>query len=296
LTELFLCLTALVLGPCLYQLYMARRNTYAFFDGFVLVGVGGLVLIEILPQAFQEIGLAALPVAVAGFLFPHIVEHWLDRFPIWLIVSGLVLPSNPRRRGPAERRHRGARAHPEPAGHRDHPPPAPQGFLLWDLARKASGVSAAVLVIAGLLAATTIGFSVGTSFLDPRWVSCFQAFVAGGLLHVVIDHVSVGTGGKPRSPEALWSGCGALVALALFIYMPHVHFVEPQKAEAIGVRNAFVRIALDSAPPVLLRLSWRASSGPRPGAKPAAFREGAGFPRRSGESRSVYRSRSAPAA
>jgi hypothetical protein len=252
LTELFLCLAALILGPCLYQLSKARRNTYAFFDGFVLVGVGGLVLIEILPQAFQEIGLAALPVAVAGFLFPHIVEHWLDRFPTWLIVAGLVL-------------HQildGAALQSVDVEGHEHTlsllgiavilHQVPKGFLLWDLARKASGARAAVLVIAGLIAATTTGFTVGTSFLDPRWVSCFQAFVAGGLLHVVIDHVSVGTGGKPRSPEALWSGCGALVALALFISMPHAHFIEPQKAEAIGFRNAFARLALDSAPPVLL--------------------------------------------
>jgi uncharacterized membrane protein YraQ (UPF0718 family) len=250
--ELALCLAALVMGPCLYQLARARRNTYAFFDGFVLVGVGGLVLVEILPRSFQEIGLAALPVAVAGFLFPHIVEHWLDRFPIWLIVAGLVL-------------HQildgAALQSVEVEGH-EHTlsllgiavilHQVPKGFLLWDVARKASGVRAAVLVIAGLLAATATGFYAGTAFLESAWVSCFQAFVAGGLLHVVIEHVSVGAGGKPRSSEALASGCGALAALALFVGIPHAHFIEPPGAGAIGFREAFLRLALDSAPPVLL--------------------------------------------
>jgi uncharacterized membrane protein YraQ (UPF0718 family) len=250
LTELILCLAALILGPCLYEISRARRNTYAFFDGFVLVGVAGLVLVEILPGVFEEIGLAALPVAVAGFLFPHIVEHWLDRFPIWLICAGLVLhqilDGAALSAGVEEHEHTLSMLGMAVILHQ-----VPKGFLLWEVARKSSGLRAAALVIGGLLAATAIGFSAGTSLIQSAWVSVFQAFVAGGLLHVVIDHASVGAGGKPRSAEAFASGCGALAALGLFIAMPGAHFIESPEAEAIGFRDAFLRLSLESAAPVL---------------------------------------------
>ena len=82
LTDLVLCLAALALGPVVYQLSTAKRSTYAFFDGFVLVGVGGLVLFEILPGTFSNLGLVAVPIAIFGFIFPHFLEHRLNSLPV----------------------------------------------------------------------------------------------------------------------------------------------------------------------------------------------------------------------
>ena len=167
MTELLLCLLALLCGPLLYQLARARRNTYAFFDGFVLVAVGGIVLIEILPGKFQALGIIALPVAIAGFIFPHALEHWLDSLPVsprtilsGLIVAGLII--HQLLDGAA------LRSGDEALGlsalamavilHQ-----LPKGFLLWDIARKAKGAAAAALVVLGLAAASPITTSAAAA-------------------------------------------------------------------------------------------------------------------------------------
>jgi len=262
LTELLLCLLALLCGPLLYQLARARRNTYAFFDGFVLVAVGGIVLIEILPGKFQALGIIALPVAIAGFIFPHALEHWLDSLPVsprtilsGLIVAGLII--HQLLDGAA------LRSGDEALGlsalamavilHQ-----LPKGFLLWDIARKAKGAAAAALVVLGLAAATTAGFALGgpaMAALDSTSLHHFQAFVAGGLLHVVLHHVSVGAEGRPGSAPALWSGIGAILATVAFALLPEAHFVEPVPEGGLGFRSTFARLFLESAPPILLGLA-----------------------------------------
>ena len=259
MTELLLCILALLCGPLLYQLARARRNTYAFFDGFVLVAVGGIVLIEILPGKFQALGIVALPVAIAGFIFPHALEHWLDSLPVsprtilsGLIVAGLVI--HQLLDGAALRS--GDEAHGLSAlGMAVILHQLPKGFLLWDIARKAKGPAAAALVVIGLAAATTAGFALGgpaLAALDSTSLHHFQAFVAGGLLHVVLHHVSVGAEGRPGSGPALWSGIGAVLATVLFAFLPEAHFVEPVAEGGLGFRSTFARLFLESAPPILL--------------------------------------------
>ena len=129
----------------------------------------------------------------------------------------------------------------------------PKGFLLWEISRKASGVFAAILVIAGLLAATTAGFLLGgqvLSLIESRWVLYFQSFVAGGLLHVVVHHVSGGAEGQPRSGLAFASGAGALAACGILAWMPHGHLLEAPSDEAFRFRAALHRPAPGKRAPI----------------------------------------------
>jgi len=269
LTELIVCLFALALGPLLYQLSNARFQSYAFLDGFVLVAVGGLVLLEILPRTVISIGVPAVAVAVLGFLLPHFVEHRLGSLPVsprtilsGLIILGLIVH---------QLLDGAALQVPDPEGHLHtlstlgiavilHQ--VPKGFLLWELAKKARGSLAAVVVIAGLLAATVAGYLVGKPVLNllaHHSLDYFQAFVGGGLLHVVVHHVSLGVEGEPRSVRAFWSGAGALAAVASFAFLPEVHileegprFLEPVSQGTLDFRTTFLHLALESAPPILL--------------------------------------------
>jgi hypothetical protein len=264
LTELILCLFALILGPLLYQLSSAKEKTYAFFDGFVLAAVGGLVLFEILPRSISALGVTAILFAIFGFLVPHFLEHRLDSLPVsprtilsGLIIAGLVI-------------HQlldGAALHGPDVSGAQHVLSAlgiaiilhqvPKGFLLWELARKASGLAAAALVIGGLLLATMTGFLLGAplvGLLEQGPILYFQAFIAGGLLHVVVHHVSFGAGEKPQGSWAFWGGVGALAALLLFIWMPEAPFIEPVSPGASDFRTAFLNLSLESAFPILLGL------------------------------------------
>jgi uncharacterized membrane protein YraQ (UPF0718 family) len=262
LLDLTLCLAALLLGPVVYQISAAKRSTYAFFDGFVLVGVGGLVLFEILPRAFTSLGFGMVPVAIFGFLFPHFLEHRLNSLPIsprtilsTIIILGLVIHQILDGAALNEPGPENAMQAISTLGVAVILHQVPKGFLLWEISRKASGVFAAILVIAGLLAATTAGFLLGgqiLSLIESRWVVYFQSFVAGGLLHVVVHHVSGGAEGQPRSGLAFASGAGALAACGILAWMPHGHLLEAPGDEALRFRTAFIDLALESAPPILL--------------------------------------------
>jgi hypothetical protein len=133
----------------------------------------------------------------------------------------------------------------------------PKGFLLWELARKAGGPVTAVLVIGGLLVCTTLGYFLGVEVFGlfaSDAMLYFQAFIAGGLLHVVVHHVPGGVEGKPHGARAFWSGVGALAAFAVVIWLPRGGFLEAMTARAIDFRATFLSLALESAVPILAGL------------------------------------------
>jgi uncharacterized membrane protein YraQ (UPF0718 family) len=262
--ELSACLLALVLGPLAYQLSRAKLKTYSFVDGLVLVAVGGLVLFEILPEQVSTLGVWVVLMALGGFLFPHLIEVRLDSLPVSprTIFSGLILLGMC-----IHQVLDGAALHPPGAGSEPHAVShlgaavilhqLPKGFLLWELARKAAGLATALLVIGGLLVATTVGYFLGIEvlgLLETRAVGCFQAFIAGGLLHVVFHHVPGAACGAPRGERAFWSGAGALVAVAVLIWLPRGHFVQEASSRAHDFQSGFLALAFESAVPILVGL------------------------------------------
>lgn len=270
MTETLFCIAALILGPIVCHLSRARRTAYAFFDGFVLVSVGGIVLLEILPRSLEGLGLAAIPLALVGFLFPHAVEHRLGSLPVsprtilsTLIILGLVLHqlldgavlgTPPMLGGLPDHNHHG-----------DAPLSAlalavvlhqlPKGFLLWEIARKAGGLLAAVLVILGLIAATVVGSILGQQLLAElggAGLLCFHTFIAGGLLHVVVHHVSGGADDRPGTWVPFASGLGALVALLGFALIPDAELLAHAGQKTLRFRHAFITLFASSSPPILV--------------------------------------------
>ncbi|MCA0374745.1 MAG: permease [Gemmatimonadetes bacterium] len=70
-------LVLLTSGPALARLARGRPATLAFIDGFVLVSIGGLVLLDVIPHALERGDVLALVVMVAGFALPGLAERLL---------------------------------------------------------------------------------------------------------------------------------------------------------------------------------------------------------------------------
>ena len=58
----------LIAAPFLYRWCSHRRSLMAFMDGFIFVAVGGLLLVGVLPSAFQHGGWGVFPFLAAGII------------------------------------------------------------------------------------------------------------------------------------------------------------------------------------------------------------------------------------
>ena len=68
-------------GPLVARAARARPQMLAFIDGFVLVTIGGLVLLDVIPHALQQRDLLAGLFMLAGFALPNLAER-LFRFGV----------------------------------------------------------------------------------------------------------------------------------------------------------------------------------------------------------------------
>jgi uncharacterized membrane protein YraQ (UPF0718 family) len=68
-------------GPLVARAAKARPQMLAFIDGFVLVTIGGLVLLDVIPHALQQRDLLAGLFMLAGFALPNLAER-LFRFGV----------------------------------------------------------------------------------------------------------------------------------------------------------------------------------------------------------------------
>src|SRR5690349_21445314 len=68
-------LAALAAGPALYAAARSSARTLAFLDGFVLVSIAGLVVLEVVPGTFTEGGPWSLAFLLAGLFGPTLLER-----------------------------------------------------------------------------------------------------------------------------------------------------------------------------------------------------------------------------
>ena len=74
---------ALIIGPLVLTLAGARPRVVAALDGFVLVGVLGLVFLHVIPHAVVEAGVAAMVAACVGILLPFARAQQNSIFGCW---------------------------------------------------------------------------------------------------------------------------------------------------------------------------------------------------------------------
>ena len=218
---LALSILALLAGPLLFRLFQGSRESNAALDGFIRISLAGLLLVHVLPQSLEFFGWPAAGIFLAGTVLP-MLAHGLFRtqgpralnWEVSLGLAGLALHTFLD----------GVALHPSegsPEGdslafavvlHR-----LPVGLAVWWLVRPR--VKAAVAVFALIVLSTLLGESFGGSFLEEstRWMSAFQAFMAGALLHVVVGHSFQLSRALTRKSEKVASGLGGLLAIVLLL-------------------------------------------------------------------------------
>lgn len=193
LTLLIISIAALGIGPLIARSWSTHGALRRGLDGFVTIGVGGLVLTHILPPSIQAGGLAAWLFLIAGMVLPTAIErvqhgHVQTAHAAALVLAFLALSLHAMSDGVvlsladtgsgwafstalAVVLHR-----------------IPVGIAVWVFLRSARGLRWVFWVFAIIAINTLIGFVSGNwviALMQDASFGWFQAFVAGSLLHVI---------------------------------------------------------------------------------------------------------------
>ncbi len=253
---IFLLATVLALaaGPLLYAAAQRRAEVLAFFDGFVLMSIAGLVVMEVVPGTFSLGGPWSIAFLLAGLFGPTLLEHAFHSAQreahigaLSLAIIGLVFHAL------------ADGAVLAPGNSADWALPlavvlhsVPVGMAVWLLLAPSFGVWPPLLTLLAMAAGTVAGYRYGVSLNvllgDQAW-AWFQSLVAGSILHVIfgrphLDH----TQPAPKAPVR-YEGLGNLFALGALVLISLMHV---SAALPSPVLNRFMSLALESAPALLL--------------------------------------------
>lgn len=224
---------ALLSGPLLYGAAHRRPAVLAFLDGFVLVAITGLVMLEVLPETLESGGYASLVFLALGALGPSLLEHQLHHAKrahlaaLVLAMAGLVLHSIGD----------GTALAPQPGVAGEAGPnialalaisvhSVPVGLMVWWLLYPVFGALFPALAIAAMCLGTITGYAfagtVGTWLGATGW-AWLQALVAGSILHVVFGRPHLGDTSAHRIARPPFEGLGNLSALAALILLESLH-------------------------------------------------------------------------
>lgn len=271
MNNLLLGLAVLFLGPLLVVAARRVRGTGPFVDAFVLVVLFGLVTLHVLPHALVVIGWPGLALAMLGFLAPLYAERALQghegglrRLVIGFALVGLLVHAFSDGIGLSSGDGHGLHE----AGAHDHGHSArellawavilhriPVGVSIWWIIPRTLGygVALATLLVTGL--GTVLGYFFGSALIDAgseTALAGFEAFLAGSLLHVVLHaHIPVPTvRTRPRWQLASFGGC--LLAAGVVSALAWNEGLLGGGEDGLTPGTAFVRLALDSAPALVL--------------------------------------------
>jgi len=188
---LMLSLVGLLVAPPIYFLFRSKVKGAILLDRLVFIAVVGLVVVLILPHAFEHVGWLALVGALAGWGGLYLLECFALRseervhnipvllFSCWLVVHGLL----------------DGAALANVGGHEHSSLPlavvlhrVPAALLLWWLVYPRKGVywASATLVVIGVT--SILGFVFASHAIHAlghhAGVHLFESFMAGSLVHL----------------------------------------------------------------------------------------------------------------
>ena len=250
--NLALSLAALALGPLIYRACQKMDVVRSALDGLLFVTIAGIVVVHIVPDVFHAAGVAALAFLAAGVAVAFLVERWPalgdgKRYSWIILLAAIGLVIHAAIDGiallPGEHLN-GAES--DANGDHDHETGLaglfgnhialgvilhriPVGMAIWWAVRPRLGKTVAIGALALIAIATSAAYVLGESviaLLEAKGVACFQAFVAGTLLHVIV-FTSVrrdsGTSGKPHAHAVVGERLGVIVGLFILFLLPHGH-------------------------------------------------------------------------
>ena len=249
-------LAALFLGPLIHRVADHEGRIYSLLDGFVVVAVLGLALLEIVPFGVALAGWWALLAVLAGVLLPNLAERRFGgksthRAAAWVAMIGMAFHAFTDGLALISTHAHGDSHALEWAVilHR-----VPVGLAVWWMLTTpdGSGKREGVLALSTIAVATIGGYALGgaTSVLEnSSLVGLLEAFVGGLLLHV-ISHGIGGQRSRRAAAHRQLTGLGGLAGLAAVLWL----FVLPALEEGRGraTLDAFWDLLLESAPALLL--------------------------------------------
>lgn len=257
MTWLVAGLLALLVGPLLLRLSRRGRLLHAV-DGFVVVAIMGLVVVEVLPHAFAVASGWAVLAALLGLLLPERLEGLLQRasrgaaaenvHAAALVLGVLGLGLHAAMDGAAL--HHGAEDGSLALAVIVHR--LPVGLAVWWLLEPAHGALRAAAALALVMTGTVGGFfaaEAADALAHQRALGLFEALVGGSLLHVVL-HRSFAL--PMLASGRRWATVGGLLALGTIgatLYGAPDHGHDHGSTEALEV---LLQLTVESAPALLL--------------------------------------------
>jgi len=224
LTALIQSILIFLCGPLVAVVGTRKPFLLPILDGFVLVSISGMVLLEVIPHAMESVGFAAIGLALAGLMIPTIIEktqrgaerqaHDLALlFGVLAIllhsmIDGVMLSVSTSDDG-------------ESSGltwaiiiHR-----LPEGLAAWWLLRPSRGrrVALGAVILGALL--TVVGWFGGAglqTWVDAIPTGALMALMGGALLHVIVHSTGQRTSSISGAP---WLAAGGAMLGILFIYI-----------------------------------------------------------------------------
>jgi hypothetical protein len=243
-----LSVVALLLGPFVYAWGQSRPTARQVLDGFIFITIAGIVCVHIIPASISNGGVLALGFLLLGLAFPVVLERQFHHLMhkahgVVLLLAALGLAVHAMVDGIALLPLEVLAANPGPVAdsawysglldnqlaigvilHR-----LPVGMAIWWSLRPHLGAPVAIAIFALIIAATGLAYFLGgpvVELAETRSLACFQAFVAGSLVHVVAFGVSHDHSGHIESrPQGSHWGyrVGILLGLFLVFTAPHIH-------------------------------------------------------------------------
>jgi hypothetical protein len=270
---LLVSIAALFAGVLAFPLAAKKNSFLSILDGFVVFSVGGLVVFHLLPHCLNQAGFGAIAAAAVGLTFPLLIERWsakrdsgkgskllvglaLFGLAIHAFLDGNALVFADIEQSGTEHDHGVKFEHGFTLALASLFHRLPIGLVIGSLLAKGRSLRRPLAVAAIMAATTCAGFFVGDKALPVAshyTVALFQAFVSGTLLHVVLEHVPVFSGGIKPTIRVL-RGVGALAGAGSVAVVAMFHPITRHCGMEIPAADAFVSLVLEVAPALLAAL------------------------------------------
>ena len=241
----------LALGPWIVARATGQTRLRDGVDGFIFVSIAGLVLVDIFPHLFEDLGWWAPLLMALGLWGPDWIEHRFRAaarsthlIVVLVAACGLVVHTAADGAVLGDLEQGGLSL--AVVLHR-----LPVAMAVWWLLRPSWGKQGALLLLAVMALGTVAGFAAGRIWLvDTQMTAVVEALVAGSILHVVFNrlHLNPALPAGPVVPSA--EGWGNLLGLAFLLVVYGTSLELPAGMQAIG--NQLYSLALVAAPAVLL--------------------------------------------
>jgi uncharacterized membrane protein YraQ (UPF0718 family) len=254
---LLIATLALVVGPLLERVASRLPVLAALVDGATVGGIVIVALLHLMPESAAHLGWWAFLAFAVGLALPLATERLLVRswqglritvgalvlvlFVGHLLVEGAALAST------ANNERLALATVLVVAGHN-----LPLGVLLWGQTRRRFGSAWSVAVIAAVGAITWFGPQV-IEVSEGNFSAVCSAVLAGGLLHLVLQHEPLVRGEDARRARNLWSSVGAITAaviLVLYLGAGPTSVAHAHGSEQLPGR--FLELFLETATPLFL--------------------------------------------